>query len=62
VQEGSKLSWHSDRLPGWRAKGGASHGVGLFVLTLSGGEICAMTRFENAVLPWFGLPRSLPGR
>jgi RNA polymerase sigma-70 factor (TIGR02960 family) len=41
---------------------GVSHGVGLFVLTLSGDEICAMTRFENAVLPWFGLPRSLPGR
>jgi RNA polymerase sigma-70 factor (TIGR02960 family) len=41
---------------------GMSHGVGLFVLTLSGGEICALTRFENAVLPWFGLPRSVPGR
>jgi RNA polymerase sigma-70 factor (TIGR02960 family) len=41
---------------------GVSHGVGLFVLTLSGDQICAMTRFENAVLPWFGLPRSLPGR
>jgi RNA polymerase sigma-70 factor (ECF subfamily) len=40
---------------------GVSHGVGLFVLTLSGGEICALTRFENAVLPWFGLPRSLSG-
>jgi RNA polymerase sigma-70 factor (TIGR02960 family) len=39
---------------------GASHGVGLFVLTLAGDEICAMTRFENTVLPWFGLPRSLP--
>ena len=37
-----------------------SHGVGLFVLTLAGDEICAMTRFENTVLPWFGLPRSLP--
>jgi len=21
-----------------------------------------MTRFETGVLPWFGLPRSLPGR
>lgn len=39
---------------------GISHGVGLFVLTLSGDRICAMTRFENSVLPWFGLPRSLP--
>jgi hypothetical protein len=25
-------------------------------------RICALTRFENSVLPWFGLPRSLPGR
>jgi RNA polymerase sigma-70 factor (TIGR02960 family) len=39
---------------------GVSHGIGLFVLTLSGDRICAMTRFENGVLPWFGLPRSLP--
>ena len=39
---------------------GTSHGVGLFVLTLTGDRICAMTRFENTVLPWFGLPRSLP--
>ena len=38
------------------------HGVGLYVLTLSGDRICAMTRFENTVLPWFGLPRSLPSR
>ena len=39
---------------------GVGHGVGLFVLTLTGDRICAMTRFENNVLPWFGLPRSLP--
>ena len=31
-------------------------------LTLAGDQICAMTRFENSVLPAFGLPRSLPGR
>jgi len=37
---------------------GVSHGVGLFVLSLVGDEIGAMTRFENTVLPWFGLPRS----
>ena len=41
---------------------GVGHGVGLFVLTLTGDRICAMTRFENNVLPWFGLPRSLPSR
>jgi RNA polymerase sigma-70 factor (TIGR02960 family) len=40
--------------------GGVRHGTGLFVLTLTGDRICAMTRFENSVLPWFGLPRSLP--
>jgi RNA polymerase sigma-70 factor (ECF subfamily) len=45
-----------------RAPDGISHGVGLYVLTLTGDRICAMTRFENSVLPSFGLPRSLPGR
>jgi RNA polymerase sigma-70 factor (ECF subfamily) len=43
-----------------RAPAGISHGVGLYVLTLAGDRICAMTRFEPSVLPWFGLPRSLP--
>jgi RNA polymerase sigma-70 factor (TIGR02960 family) len=38
------------------------HGVGLYVLTLTGDRICAMTRFDTSVLPWFGLPRSLPSR
>jgi RNA polymerase sigma-70 factor (TIGR02960 family) len=38
---------------------GIRHGVGLIVLTLSGSRICAMTRFDNSVLPSFGLPRSL---
>jgi hypothetical protein len=37
------------------------HGTGLFVLTLAGERICALTRFESNVLPWFELPRSLPG-
>jgi RNA polymerase sigma-70 factor (ECF subfamily) len=45
-----------------RGPAGSSHGVGLYVLTLAGDRICAMTRFENTVLPWFGLPRSLPSR
>jgi len=45
-----------------RAPAGISHGVGLYVLALSGGRICALTRFDNSVLPWFGLPRSLPSR
>jgi RNA polymerase sigma-70 factor (TIGR02960 family) len=43
-----------------RASTGIRHGAGLYVLTLSGNRICALTRFENTVLPWFGLPRSLP--
>ncbi len=45
-----------------RAATGIRHGTGLFVLTLTADRICAMTRFDNSVLPWFGLPRSLPGR
>ena len=45
-----------------RAPNGISRGVGLYVLTLTGDRICAMTRFENSVFPWFGLPRSLPSR
>ncbi|MFX0578985.1 RNA polymerase subunit sigma-70 [Nocardia nepalensis] len=42
------------------APNGIRHGTGLIVLTLSEDRICAMTRFENSVLAWFGLPRSLP--
>jgi RNA polymerase sigma-70 factor (ECF subfamily) len=44
------------------ASNGISHGVGLYVLTLSGDRVSAMTRFENSVLLWFELPRSLPSR
>ena len=43
-----------------RTPTGIRHGIGLYVLTLTGDRICAMTRFDNSVLPWFGLPRSLP--
>jgi RNA polymerase sigma-70 factor (ECF subfamily) len=45
-----------------RGPDGVSHGAGLYVLTVGGGRICAMARFENSMLPWFGLPRSLPSR
>ena len=45
-----------------RAPTGIRHGIGLLVLTLTGDRICAITRFDNSVLPWFGLPRSLPVR
>jgi RNA polymerase sigma-70 factor (TIGR02960 family) len=45
-----------------RTAAGGRHGVGLYVLTLSGTRISGLTRFETGVLPWFGLPRSLPAR
>jgi RNA polymerase sigma-70 factor (ECF subfamily) len=45
-----------------RGPDGTRHGVGLYVLEVAGEGISAMTRFENTVLPWFGLPRSLPSR
>jgi RNA polymerase sigma-70 factor (ECF subfamily) len=38
-----------------------AHASGMLVLTLAGGRISAMTRFDNSVLPLFGLPRTLPG-
>ena len=43
-----------------RARTGVRHGTGLFVLGLSADRIATMTRFETSVLPWFGLPKSLP--
>ena len=42
--------------------GGIRHGTGVLVLTLTGDRIRAFTRFDNSVLPSFGLPRSLPSR
>ena len=45
-----------------RVPAGIRHATGFYVLTLAGHRICAMTRFEASVLPWFGLPRSLPSR
>jgi RNA polymerase sigma-70 factor (ECF subfamily) len=45
-----------------RAPDGVGHGTGVFVLTLADDRICAMTRFENSVYPWFGLARLLPRR
>jgi hypothetical protein len=44
-----------------RPKAGIRHGTGLYVLTLAGNRICAMTRFDSSMLASFGLPRSLPG-
>src|SRR5215510_9436554 len=45
-----------------RVPAGIRHAAGFYVLTLAGDRIGAMTRFEASVLPWFGLPRSLPAR
>jgi RNA polymerase sigma-70 factor (ECF subfamily) len=45
-----------------RGPAGIRHATGFYVLTLAGDRICGMTRFEASVLPWFGLPRSLPAR
>src|SRR5919204_186849 len=44
-----------------RGPAGTRHATAFYVLTLTGGHICGITRFEASVLPWFGLPRSLPG-
>ena len=41
--------------------GGPRHAMGLLVLTLTGDQIYSMTRFDNDVLPRFGLPRTLLG-
>jgi RNA polymerase sigma-70 factor (TIGR02960 family) len=45
-----------------RVPAGIRYATGFYVLTLAGDRVCAMTRFEASVLPWFGLPRSLPSR
>jgi RNA polymerase sigma-70 factor (ECF subfamily) len=45
-----------------RTSSGIRHGTGLITITLAGDQICATSRFEASVLPWFGLPLSLPGR
>jgi RNA polymerase sigma-70 factor (ECF subfamily) len=43
-----------------RGPDGIRHGVGLYVVEIAGDHVSALTRFENTVLPWFGLPRALP--
>jgi RNA polymerase sigma-70 factor (TIGR02960 family) len=45
-----------------RARAGTiHHAAGLLVLDLTGERVCALTRFDNDVMPRFGLPRLLPG-
>jgi RNA polymerase sigma-70 factor (ECF subfamily) len=38
-----------------------AHIFGLFVITLAGEKVSAITRFDNSVIASFGLPRTLPG-
>jgi RNA polymerase sigma-70 factor (TIGR02960 family) len=41
---------------------GIRQATGLITITIAGDRICASSRFESSVLPWFGLPLSLPSR
>jgi len=38
---------------------GVARAFGLMVVTLSGNRVSVITRFDNASLPPFGLPRTL---
>jgi hypothetical protein len=55
---------HRPRWPGYACRRLSTQNVtaSFYVLTLAGNRIRANTRFEASVLPWFGLPRSLPAR
>jgi RNA polymerase sigma-70 factor (ECF subfamily) len=57
---------HANRQPAfgvylWDPSTQLSRAFGLLVITVSGDQITAITRFDNAVLPHFGLPRTLVG-
>jgi RNA polymerase sigma-70 factor (TIGR02960 family) len=43
-----------------RAPDGTRPAIGLVVIALRGDRIRSLIRFEDSVLPWFGLPQSLP--
>ena len=36
-----------------------AHAFGLFVITLAGERVSAITRFDSGTFAWFGLPRTL---
>jgi RNA polymerase sigma-70 factor (ECF subfamily) len=42
-----------------RGRHSSSQGVGLYVLTFAGDRIRGLTRFDDSLLPAFGLPQSL---
>ncbi|HEX4429135.1 MAG TPA: sigma-70 family RNA polymerase sigma factor [Frankiaceae bacterium] len=44
------------------APDGTRHVTGFVALTLSGDRVSSLIRFEAGVLPWFGLPQSLPSK
>jgi RNA polymerase sigma-70 factor (TIGR02960 family) len=50
------------RPPAGRVPVGIRHGTGLITITLAGDRVCATSRFDASVLPWFGLPLSLPSQ
>jgi RNA polymerase sigma-70 factor (ECF subfamily) len=45
-----------------RVPSGIRPATGLITITLAGDRICATSRFDSSVFPWFGLPLSLPAR
>jgi RNA polymerase sigma-70 factor (ECF subfamily) len=45
-----------------RVPSGPRPATGLITITLEGDRISGTSRFETSVLPWFGLPLSLPSR
>lgn len=46
-------AYFHDPRAGWRTRWAAG-------VTLAGDRVCTITRFDNGVLPRFGLPRTLP--
>ena len=40
---------------------GIARATGVLVFTLSGSRVSAITRFDDTVLPRFGVPATLPG-
>ena len=44
------------------ADDGSHTGSGLYVLTVAGSQLCALTHFDPGLLPRFGLPPALPPR
>jgi RNA polymerase sigma-70 factor (ECF subfamily) len=45
-----------------RLPAGIRPGAGIYVLTVTGNQIGALSHFDRGLLPRFGLPESLPGR